>query len=1132
MKIGVKMALAVVVTSLILLGAIFGVSKMIFLKSFANLETNNVTGNVDRVMSAYDAILNDLNRLNHDWAAWDDTYDYVQNPNDAYIASNPTDGTFINAELNYILIINNSGNIVYCKGFDLEQRQEAAIPTEVEEQLTKSPILHHEDVNSYTSGIIQFMEKTLMFSAQPIITREGTGPIAGTIIMARYVDSRVIDVLKDTTHLAITFNNIPTYGSPSDIRTAYSSLVNNHPVFVQPLNDHFVAGYTLINDIYGNPALIIKTEISRDIYLQGQSTMKYYTLFLLAFSLLSITAIMFLTNRLITRRVKSLSKKVNLIQSTRNLADRVKVSGNDELSNLGLNINEMLSTIQTSQDLLQKQRREEEVLRLTIESVADGLITFDIDGMILQINDSAMMMHGYTCKEEVIGRSFRDIIANQDHVRFIKLLKKSLLGGNLGTDEITLNTKKGGSFPAEMSAAIIRDSTGHALGIIAATRNISERKVIEQMLYEKEQKFRLLVENQSDMVIEINNRGEFLFVNPAYCKLAGKEKDQLLGKSVVSQIYPDDQEKFLKILEGVNQLSHQGYSEHRLVLENGLRWLAWKYNAVLDDRGNVTSITGCGRDITESKLAKEELEKANTRLKELDNMKDNLLSTVSHELRTPLTSIKSFTEILLTYDEDKNTQKKFLGIISEESDRLTRLINDFLDLSKIQAGKMQWKPVELSVADVINSAVLTTRPLLQKAKLELILDIEPDLPHIMCDRDKLVQVFTNLLGNAVKFTHEGGNVTLKTWRNKEDPQWLTVSISDTGIGIAPENHHKIFDNFGQVGDALKDRPKGTGLGLPICKKIVENYGGKIWVESVLGQGTTFLFSLPAAKENTCSVAAPVNPPVAITQSNSEVKGKTILVVDDEANIRCFIQHELTKRGYQVIEASGGRDAVDLARKYRPDLITLDISMPDLNGLDVTAVIKNDPDTKNIPILIISVMEEQQRAFQLGANDYINKPISIELLTQRVNSLIGSTPKNILIVDDDEALTQSLEYELQKRGFIIQTANNGKQALAYLEQNHTDLILLDIRMPEMNGFEVMEAMKNKPDTASIPVFILTGMDIDDGKMKALSNGATEYFNKIGDSRGLFDAIERILHGKFQHIEKGALTPHKQIIAVGS
>ena len=215
----------------------------------------------------------------------------------------------------------------------------------------------------------------------------------------------------------------------------------------------------------------------------------------------------------------------------------------------------------------------------------------------------------------------------------------------------------------------------------------------------------------------------------------------------------------------------------------------------------------------------------------------------------PVTSIKSFAEILLNYDEDRDTQKEFLSIINDESDRLTRLINDFLDLSKIQAGRIQWQTVELSMPDVIQTAANSIRPLVDKAGLAFFTEIEPGLPLVMGDKDRLTQVITNLLGNAIKFTPEGGWIQVKAWREKgsdgrRKAGVITVSIADTGVGIAAENFARIFEKFGQVGDVLKDRPKGTGLGLPICKKIIEYYGGRIWVESEFGRGSTFFFTLP------------------------------------------------------------------------------------------------------------------------------------------------------------------------------------------------------------------------------------------------------------------------------------------------
>jgi PAS domain S-box-containing protein len=389
---------------------------------------------------------------------------------------------------------------------------------------------------------------------------------------------------------------------------------------------------------------------------------------------------------------------------------------------------------------------------------------------------------------------------------------------------------------------------------------LSRISMVNQQLKKSENKYRLLVENQTDLLVEIDPCGELLFVNPAFCQLMGRPKAELLGTQFES-LLPEPGARLVHrpvVAAGAGPETIQ--AETRLRTSRGWRWIAWTANPVQDENGQLTSRVCLGRDETESKLARLELESANQKLVELDKLKDNFLSTVSHELRTPLTSIKSFAEILLNYDEDQATQKEFLGIINEESDRLTRLVNDFLDISKIQAGRMQWKSSEIALAETINSALTSVRPLIEKAGLTLTLDIEPGLPPIRYDRDRLIQVVTNLVGNATKFTPENGQIKvtarLDNGARGEPADFVTISIQDTGIGIAPENHERIFENFGQVGDVLKDRPKGTGLGLPICKKIIEHFGGRLWVESALGKGTTFLFTVPLSAVSRRAPASP------------------------------------------------------------------------------------------------------------------------------------------------------------------------------------------------------------------------------------------------------------------------------------
>ncbi|MBN1191517.1 MAG: PAS domain S-box protein [Dehalococcoidales bacterium] len=503
-------------------------------------------------------------------------------------------------------------------------------------------------------------------------------------------------------------------------------------------------------------------------------------------------------------------------------------------------------------DITERKRVEEQIKyqAMLIDHVSDAIISTDLESKIVSWNHGAEKIFGWR-QDEVTGKNLSEILRPDTSTGEIEELVKLILKKGWQEMELVQRKRDGTAVNILASTSQVKDERGQVIGLITVSRDITGRKKMENALAESEKKYKLLVENQTDVMAEIDTRGVLLFVNPAYCRLLGKKKEELLGTNVNRYIHEEDLSRAKRELQLVFIPPYTVMSESRVLTLKGWRWISWTDNAVLDDRGNVVGVTCLGRDITESKLAKEELERANEQLREVDRLKDNFLSTVSHELRTPLTSIKSFTEILLNYDEDKETQKEFLGIINEESDRLTRLINDFLDLSKIQAGRMQWRIEEISVEEAILTAAGSTRPLIDKAGLELITNIEPDLPRIMGDKDRLIQVITNILGNAVKFTPENGKITIRSWLDKdnvkEKEQWVTVSITDTGIGIAPENHQKIFERFGQVGDVLKDRPRGTGLGLPICKRIVEQFGGSIWLQSDLGKGTTFFFTVPVAQ---------------------------------------------------------------------------------------------------------------------------------------------------------------------------------------------------------------------------------------------------------------------------------------------
>lgn len=384
-----------------------------------------------------------------------------------------------------------------------------------------------------------------------------------------------------------------------------------------------------------------------------------------------------------------------------------------------------------------------------------------------------------------------------------------------------------------------------------------------------------------------------------------------------------------------------------------------------------------------------------THEKEVDRMKTEFISTVSHELRTPLTSILGFTSLIsrtFTRDvapkitaDDKRGQRAVkrisqnLSIIESESHRLTRLINDILDIAKMEAGKIEWHMAELSIADLVTDAVNAIAAYAHERGLSIEVKVKGELPLICGDHDRLHQVMMNLLSNAIKFTEEGGITCTVTGFGDE----VRVEVVDTGIGIAEEDLPKVFDKFQQVGDSLTEKPKGTGLGLPICKEIIEHHRGRIWVESEPGVGSRFIFTLPTLE----MAPEPVEERPEHERAPSPPTAPAILVVDDDNSFRALMRQELQEAGYRVLEAAEGTEAVARAREELPDLIILDVLMPTISGLDVVSILRGDETTAEIPILIVSVTEQRDKALRLGADGFLIKPVDMAEVLARLEEML-------------------------------------------------------------------------------------------------------------------------------------------------
>jgi signal transduction histidine kinase/CheY-like chemotaxis protein len=481
------------------------------------------------------------------------------------------------------------------------------------------------------------------------------------------------------------------------------------------------------------------------------------------------------------------------------------------------------------------------------------------------------------------------------------------------------------------------------------------------------------------------------------------------------------------------------------------------------------------------------LEETNRSLAMASQHKSQFLANMSHELRTPLNAIIGFSEILLNEAESalpSDVRREFQGHILDSGRHLLRLINDILDLSKIEAGRMALGPERVDVSDTVEGVLDTVRPLASKKRIDVTTEVDEATATIDADPAKLKQILYNLLSNAIKFTPEDGHVGVRVSRQPRDVQF---AVWDTGIGIPREELGRIFDEFYQIQQTAGKEYPGTGLGLPLAQKFVELHGGRIWVESEPGRGSTFTFTIPSApktEERRDAAVAPVHG-----------TGPLVLVVEDDERTRELLRFSLNRSGYRVEEARDGEEALAKARNLRPAIITLDILLPRRDGWDVLRALKEDVTTRDIPVVIVSIVDEQQRGYSLGAADYILKPFSRDDLLQRLASFgltaaIRAHAVKALVVVEDPELMDTVAGMLEGAEFHTLRSQGPRDALALAIDARPDVIVLNLVMHEMSGFEVMRQLRANRWTKEIPVFIVTARSLDEADKLALHGLAIE------------------------------------------
>jgi signal transduction histidine kinase/DNA-binding response OmpR family regulator len=467
----------------------------------------------------------------------------------------------------------------------------------------------------------------------------------------------------------------------------------------------------------------------------------------------------------------------------------------------------------------------------------------------------------------------------------------------------------------------------------------------------------------------------------------------------------------------------------------------------------------------------QELEHKTRELEVASQHKSDFLASMSHELRTPLNAVIGFSDVLLDrmFGDLNERQDEYVRDIRNSGRHLLELINEILDLSKVEAGQMELDLDAVSIPELIEHGLAMVRERAGGHGITLARDVEPELDKARADELKLKQVIVNLLSNAVKFTPDGGSVTVTARRADAEVQ---VSVRDTGVGIAAAEQDRVFEAFQRGGRAARTSTEGTGLGLTLSKRIIDLHGGRLWMESEVGVGSTFSFAIPLEP----TAAAPAEPGEPVTAVSDGTRG--ILVVDDDRRSADLLRVYLEDAGYAVSIARDGVEGLELARRLRPAAVILDILLPRLNGWDLLAQLKSDPATSEIPVVIVSMTDEQGAGFALGATDYLVKPVDRARLLDALSRCVlpRGEGRTLVAIDDDPVDLDLLEAVLAPEGWRVVRATGGEEGVRAVLKERPAVVVLDLLMPDVDGFAVVEQLRADPLVGDVPVVVLTSKEM--------------------------------------------------------
>jgi PAS domain S-box-containing protein len=757
--------------------------------------------------------------------------------------------------------------------------------------------------------------------------------------------------------------------------------------------------------------------------------------------------------------------------------------------------------------------KSEKWFSTTLGSIGDAVIATDMSGAVTFMNSVAQSLTGWS-PDDARGKSMELVfnIVNRDTRQPVenpvkKVVRERKIVGL--ANHTVLISKNGGEFHIEDSAAPIVTDSGEDIGVVLVFRDATELKRAGEELRQSQERSQLMVENVADYaILMLDQEGRVVSWNAGAQRIKGYCAEEILGQHF-SQFYPrEDVERGkpqheLEVAAAEGRLVNEGW---RVRKDGSTFWANVVITALRDESGSLRGFGKVTRDMTESKLAQEALVHAKDEAERANKFKDQFLSTMSHELRTPLNAVLGFSDLLADerYGSLNERQKRYVSNIHGGGQHLLKLISDILDLSKIEAGRMDLAIQDVPIESAFSEVLSTLRPLAEKKSQTLSQNAQAHL-IVRADITRFRQMLMNLAGNAIKFTPEGGRIELEA---RQTNGQIRIEVRDTGPGIPPGEQERIFQAFyrlRQSGEATE----GTGLGLAITQRLAELHGSKLGLDSQAGQGSCFYFSLPAGV-----------PTRQLRASEAKVKvshgeATKVLVIEDDRDSAQVIQSYLTSSGYESLSCEQPQNAAKMVAEFRPDVITLDLLMTPSNGWEVLLQLKRDPRTANIPVIMVSIVDQPAIATTLGADEYLVKPVDKESLLAAVRRCLASnrgapSQRPILVVEDDTPTREVIAELLTAQGYPVTTADDGAQARAQVAAALPELVILDLILPKVSGFDLLAEWRANPRTADLPVFVLTSKDLNGQEEQYLRKHAESLFHKQQPwQQALTEQLQRVL-----------------------